>query len=171
MPQVGNLSYLGKLKGTYEPIRRANNSTRQPWKSAAFLWGDPMYVISKSGGRCQVSAKGHILEVAESDLMDSPILQVFQIDCGQGDSTLIQFPWGKWGRWMIIDGGPPRSWSNTGKIAADFLYWKIFVDFSWRSEFAVGPRPFHFDDVICSHPDYDHFGGLMELNDLIPTQG
>src|SRR5207247_4320955 len=61
------------------------------------------------------------------------------------------------------DGGPPRSWSNSGKIAADFLYWKMFVDQSWKNEFNYRRVPFRLDAVVCTHPDTDHFGGLMDM--------
>ena len=167
MPCPRGLSYLAKNTKSYKPIGRAGNLKSRAWKKVAFLWGDPMFVISMDQDQCTVSAKGHILEVPRADLTDKPILQLYQVDCGQGDATFIHFPDGDWGRWMIIDGGPPRGLSNSGKIAADFLYWKIFVDFSWRKQYCVGPRPFHIQDVVCTHPDRDHYGGLMDLTDKI----
>jgi hypothetical protein len=46
---------------------------------------------------------------------------------------------------MMVDGGPARDWSNSGKIAADFLYWKMFVDQSWKNEFNFRREPFHIE--------------------------
>jgi glyoxylase-like metal-dependent hydrolase (beta-lactamase superfamily II) len=63
---------------------------------------------------------------------------------------------------MMIDGGPAPAWSNSGKTAADFLRWKMFVDQSWKNEFDFRKAPFRLDAVVCTHPDYDHFGGLMQ---------
>jgi hypothetical protein len=81
-------------------------------------------------------------------------------DCGQGDAALVNFPDG---RWMMVDGGPPHDWSNTGKIAADFLYWKMFRDQSWKQEFGFRKAPLRLDAVVCTHPDYDHYGGFAAL--------
>lgn len=158
--QANQLAYIRKTKTSYKPIARANNSPKKMWDKAAFLWGDPVFVFDVSGTTAKFSAKGHHFEEDVSDLMEDPILQIYQIDVGQGDATLIHFPDD---RWMLVDGGPPRAWSNTGKIAFDFLMWKIFVDFSWRKEFLPNPEPFHIDSVVITHPDYDHYGGLMSL--------
>lgn len=174
MPTPGKLSYIKPTSRTYKPEKHVEDG-RRAWDKVAFLWGDPVYVISISSGKALVSAKGHHIKIPTKDLMDMPILHVYLIDCGQGDAALVQYPDG---RWMLVDGGPPRQqgWTNTGKIAFDFLKWKIYRDFSWRKEFNFDPHanrkrsrpvPFHLDLIVISHPDYDHYGGLHELADKI----
>src|SRR5215813_10694529 len=131
MIQAGTLAYYAKTAGSYKPLKAAANF-KTTKRRVALLWGDEMYVISISEGHATVSAKGHHLRIPTADLRDSPLLSIYQIDCGQGDSALVHFPDGFW---MMIDGGPARDWSNSGKIAADFLRWKMFVDQSWKNEF------------------------------------
>jgi beta-lactamase superfamily II metal-dependent hydrolase len=170
MPKAGTLSYIEPLSRAYKPIAHVDPG-RTPWDKVAFLWGDPVYVISVDGSEATVSAKGHHVTIPTKDLMDTPLLRVSLIDVGQGDSVLVEFPDM---RWMLVDGGPPRmqNWTNTGKIAFDFLKWKIYRDFSWRREFNFDPitqthhakpPPFHIDAIVVTHPDFDHYGGLHEL--------
>lgn len=170
MPTPGQLAYIKSTSRYYKPLKHVTPG-RAAWDKVSFLWGDPVYVISSHGDKAKVSAKGHHLMIPKKDLMDTSILHVYLIDCGQGDSALVQFPDM---RWMLVDGGPPRQqgWTNTGKIAFDFLKWKIFRDFSWRQEFNFdpiakvrrnNPVPFHIDSIVITHPDFDHYGGLHEL--------
>src|SRR5688572_30539170 len=167
MIQPGMLAYYGRTSKSLKPLKPAHN-----FKSAkpkcALLWGDEMYVISVSGGNAVVSAKGCHFRIPVADLRETPILSIYQIDCGQGDAALIHFPDG---RWMAVDGGPPRSWGNSGKIASDFLYWKMFVDQSWKNEFGFRKAAFRLDDVVCTHPDVDHFGGLIDMTDRAVSKG
>ncbi len=170
MPKAGKLSFTKPTSKTYKPLKHVDPN-KKAWDRVAFLWGDPVYVISLHGSKAKVSAKGHHLMIPKKDLMDTPLLHVYLIDCGQGDSALVQMPDM---RWILVDGGPPRQqgWTNTGKIAFDFLKWKIYRDFSWRKEFNfdpitqrryANPRPFEIDSIVITHPDYDHYGGLHEL--------
>lgn len=163
MIQAGALAYYAEATGSFKPLKAAHNF-RSVKDRVALLWGDEVYVISIAAGQANVSAKGHHLRVPTSDLRESPLLSVYQVDCGQGDSALVHFPDG---RWMMVDGGPPHDWSNSGKIAADFLYWKMFVDQSWKNEFNFRKRPFRLEAVVCTHPDYDHFGGFMDMTEKV----
>jgi beta-lactamase superfamily II metal-dependent hydrolase len=157
--QAQTLAYYGQSTKGFKPVGPAHTLTEVK-ERVPLLWGDEVYVISMSRGQALVSAKGHHLKIPVGDLMTTPLLSIYQIDCGQGDAALVHFPDG---RWMAVDGGPPRSWANSGKIAADFLYWKMFVDQCWKNEFKFRKQPFKLDDVICTHPDVDHFGGLVDL--------
>lgn len=159
MPNVGALAYIARDTKTYTPLRTALRFKRLKDR-VAMLWGDPVYVISIDGGTATVSAKGHHLEIPLADLMDTPLLSLFQIDVGQGDGSLVHFPDN---RWMLVDGGPPKRSSNSGKIAADYVNWKMFVDQSWRKEFGFGGPRFVVDSVVCTHPDEDHYGGFEPL--------
>jgi hypothetical protein len=161
MIRAGTLAYYGRTSRTLKPLKAAHTfTTAKP--RVAMLWGDELYVVAIRAGHATVSAKGHHFRIPIDDLRETPILSIYQIDCGQGDAALVHFPDG---RWMAIDGGPPRSWSNSGKIASDFLYWKMFVDQSWKNEFGFGTRAFRLDDVVCTHPDADHFGGLVDMTE------
>jgi hypothetical protein len=159
MPSAGQLAYIAKDTKTYKPVRAAL-TFRTVKDKVAMLWGDPVYVISIAGGTATVSAKGHHLEMPVSDLMDTPLLSIFQIDVGQGDGALVHLPDN---RWMMVDGGPPKRSSNSGRIASDFVDWKMFVDQSWRKEFGFGGPRFVLDSVVCTHPDEDHYGGLEAM--------
>lgn len=152
------IAYYKKTRGSFRPLRPAHDFKRCKDR-VALLWGDPVYVIRDAGTTATVSAKGHHLAIPSAHLMDKPVLSIYQIDCGQGDAALVHFPDD---RWMMVDAGPPRGVSNCGNIAADFLYWKMFVDQSWKNEF--GPAtPFRIDAVVCTHPDQDHYGGFLDM--------
>ena len=93
--------------------------------------GDVVFVRKITGSKAQVSAKGHILEVPTVRLTDKPILNIWQIDVGQGDASLIRFPDGKW---AAIDLGPGRGGlinTNSGRTAVDS--WR-----GWRSRTTCG---------------------------------
>ena len=159
MPTAGQLAYISEDTRSYKPVRAAHNFKTVKDK-VAMLWGDPVYVIGIAGDVATVSAKGHHLEVPVGHLMDTPLLSIFQIDVGQGDGALVNFPDG---RWMMVDCGPPKKSSNSGRIAANFVEWKMFVDQSWRKEFGFGGPSFVIDSVVCTHPDEDHYGGFGAL--------
>lgn len=80
--------------------------------------------------------------VRKADTRDTPALKVFVVDVGQGDGLIIEGP----GKRVLIDGGPSKGYYN-------FLrhrYWPIIA----------GGDTVHFDAVVVSHPDMDHFKGL-----------
>lgn len=166
MIQPGTLAYFNKVNGSYKPLRPAHHF-KEKKDRVAMLWGDEVYVISVDGSEATVSAKGHHLQIATEHLRETPLLSVYQIDCGQGDAALVHLPDG---RWMMVDGGPAPGWSNSGKIAAHFLRWKMFVDQSWKNEFDFRRQPFRLDALICTHPDYDHYGGFDELTPHIKNK-
>ena len=69
-------------------------------------------------------------------------LKIYFLDVGQGDSQLVLLPGGVK---VLIDGGPPN-----GKILEQLA--KI-----------LPPTDRYIDLVIMSHPQLDHFGGLIEV--------
>ena len=74
-------------------------------------------------------------------------LQVYFLDVGQGDSTLVICD----GESMIIDGGPSS--------ASEFLY--AFIRDTLKLE--------HMDYVISTHPHEDHVGGLSAVLNAVPV--
>lgn len=74
----------------------------------------------------------------------SPNLKVTFISVGQGDSALIEFPYGKR---MLIDGG--------GFYNADFdVGERIIAPFLWKNKID------RIDYIVLSHPQRDHMMGL-----------
>jgi beta-lactamase superfamily II metal-dependent hydrolase len=102
--------------------------------------------------RSRVWARGWTGYVDERDMGETPLLEVYLIDVGQGDGVLIRLPDG---RHLLIDGGYTRAKQPTGKSAADFVDWKFFKDY--------GLARIKLDAIIASHCDADHYGGLWDL--------
>ncbi|MEP5610899.1 MAG: hypothetical protein ABJP45_01555, partial [Cyclobacteriaceae bacterium] len=144
-----SLAYIGETKVKYAPLKAAHHF-KTVKKKVPFLWGDAVWVISTTGSKTRISAKGHILDVPTKHLTDKPIFCLWQIDCGQGDASLMRFPNG---RVMMIDAGPGPIMSNSPAMAPAFLKWMRFVDQSWREEFRNNKGPFVIDALVCSHPD------------------
>ena len=165
MIQEGQLAYFKKVKGSYKPIGPAH-VFKKTWDKVAMLWGDPVFVFEVGPTHAKVSAKGHHIEIKISDLMETPIFCIYQIDVGQGDSALVHTPDD---RWLMIDGGPAPGDSNSGKGAANFLFWKMFVDQSWKWEFNFNVGPFELDALVCTHPDSDHYGGFGPLAEKVDS--
>lgn len=157
--QNNQLAYIAKTKANYKPVKTAHKF-RTKAEKVPFLWGDAVYVISTNSRTTRFSAKGHHFKEATRDLTDTPILCLWQIDCGQGDAGFLRFPNGQT---MMIDAGPGPLMSNSPAMAPAFLYWMRYVDQSWRDEFEFGGKTFDIDAVVCSHPDYDHFGGFLDM--------
>ena len=116
------------------------------------IWGDPVHVISQSGGRARVKARTREGFVPTADLMDDGLLELYVIDVGQGDGVLIRTPDD---RWHLVDAGVANRDQMTRKGTANFLRWK-FVDDLEAGKVALA-------NVVVSHSDYDHFGGLIDL--------
>ena len=163
MPITSNsLAYIAKTKA-YKPEKAAYNFTNCE-KKVPFLWGDEVYVISTNRSKTKISAKGHHFKIDTKDLMPDSILCMWQIDCGQGDAAFVRFPNGKT---MMVDAGPGPMMSNSPAQAPSFLYWMRYVDQSWRDEFGFGGKKFYVDAVVISHPDYDHYGGFLDMLDKL----
>ncbi|PZM61865.1 ComEC/Rec2 family competence protein [Paenibacillus dendritiformis] len=75
-------------------------------------------------------------------------LQVYYLDVGQGDSTLIKTPKGQH---ILIDGGD----NHKGQDVVEYLE-------------SLGIT--QLDVVIATHPDADHIGGLDTVIDAIPVK-
>jgi len=124
------------------------------------LWGDSVRLLTTSGERRKVKARGATGYVKASDLGGEPLLEVYFIDVGQGDGVLIRTPGGKH---ILIDGGYNRAKQPTGKNAADFVDWKFAKDY--------GKTKIKLEAMIASHCDADHYGGLWDLLNPEETDG
>ena len=85
------------------------------------------------------SLSGNTFEIPSGDFDDNtPLLQVYTIDCGQGDAIFVVFPSGET---MLVDG----STQSAAKSLTDFL-----------DAFGIS----EIDYVVATHPHEDHIGGL-----------
>lgn len=129
------------------------------------LWGDRVRVLEKNEatGRVRVFARGASGWVPEQALGGAPLLEIYIIDVGQGDGTLVVTPEG---HHLMIDGGHRRSFQQTGKSAADFVDWKFHYDYLLSDERGDPEKNMvRVDAMIASHADADHYGGLRDLID------
>jgi competence protein ComEC len=75
-------------------------------------------------------------------IRDRSLLRMYFLDVGQGDSELVVLPGGAT---MLIDGGPPN-----GRVLSALAE-------------ALPPFDRSIDLIVLSHPQTDHFGGLIEV--------
>jgi beta-lactamase superfamily II metal-dependent hydrolase len=138
------------------------------------LWGDRVevrrgapvdgFVRARARGRPRAPADGGPRPwgwVAAADLMPrNPLLELYVIDVGQGDSVLMRTPDD---RWHLIDGGVAAERQMTRKGAANFLRWKFLDD--------LGRDAVELETVVLTHADEDHYGGLANvLAGRVPTR-
>lgn len=101
-----------------------------------------------SGNSPQVK-EGNVLPVDSSrQAIEDSKLEVFFIDCGQGDAILIK---SQAGEYMLIDGGT----SDEGRSITNFLRDQGV------KQLAV---------VVGTHPHSDHIGGLAQIINSFPVQ-
>ena len=77
-----------------------------------------------------------------ADLLTRGLFRVYFLDVGQGDSQLFVFPGGVN---LLIDGGP-----DDRKVLHEITK-------------ALGPFSRRIDIVLNTHPQLDHFGGLIDV--------
>lgn len=125
---------------------------------ATLLWGDPLQEIERSGSgateRVKVRARrrtGWLPASAVSEGMG--LLEVYVIDVGQGDGVLLRTPHDD--AWHMVDAGIRAAEQMTRKGAANFVRWK-FIDDLQRERVTLA-------NVVVTHPDADHFGGMIDL--------
>ena len=116
------------------------------------IWGDRVEVLAEKGTRLEVRARGRKGTIDKTCVGTKNLLEVYVIDVGQGDCVLYQTPDQKW---HVIDGGTHNARQMTQKGAPNFIRWKFYRD--------LGKRSIDIENMILSHPDLDHFGGLINI--------
>ncbi len=116
------------------------------------IWGDCVQIMTRGDDTCVARARGFQGEVATAHLTDTPLLEIYFVDVGQGDGVFVRTPDG---RHLLVDGGLARTKQHTGKNAADFVDWKFFHDY--------GDHRIRLESLMASHSDNDHYGGLHDL--------
>ena len=124
-------------------------------KTVAYLiWGDPVRVEKESGKKARVLTGRHSSGgwVDKSVLTTDGLLEIYVIDVGQGDSVLMRTPDDAW---HVIDAGISNDEQMTKRGAANFIRWKFQND--------LGRPVVSLRNVILTHPDFDHYGGMLDL--------
>ena len=116
-----NVDYIKDEKTTLSYVDGKGKARKRD-----LLWGDRCEVISISGDKAAVKARGGKGTISVSALGGIPLLELYFIDVGQGDGVLIVTPDR---RHIMIDGGYGREKQPTGKNAADFVDWKFHADY------------------------------------------
>ena len=117
------------------------------------LWGDPLHEIARDGDRVKVRARRRTGWLPASAVGDAGLLEIYIIDVGQGDGVLLRTPHDD--AWHMIDAGIRASAQMTRKGAANFVRWK-FIDDLQQDRITL-------KNMFVSHPDADHYGGLVDL--------
>jgi beta-lactamase superfamily II metal-dependent hydrolase len=119
---------------------------------AHLLWGDPVELLQSQGDRARVRARGQSGWIPQAALGDAGLLELYVIDVGQGDGVLMRTPDD---RWHMVDAGVENEKQMTKKGAANFVRWKFLDD--------LGEASVRLENVLVTHPDFDHYGGLINL--------
>ena len=109
------------------------------------LLGTWLQVLEDDGVWLRVkprSNRGNGGWLLKRDTREQAALRVFFVDVGQGDGAIVEAPNGR----LLIDGGPNRGYHR-------------FLRHRYKPLIDAGERV-HFDGVVVSHPDMDHFRGL-----------
>jgi beta-lactamase superfamily II metal-dependent hydrolase len=147
------MKYLSDAGGRFKlPLKGDNGKTL-----CTLLWGDPLLELAREGSgaaeRVRVRARRRIGWLPASAVGDTGLLEIYVIDVGQGDGVLMRTPHDD--AWHMIDAGIRASAQMTNKGAANFVRWK-FVDDLQRERV-------HFANMVVTHPDADHYGGMIDL--------
>jgi len=130
--------------GKPETIIYKNRSSNS--KSNKVLLGTILDVLDETSEFYEVGTRGRGRGgyVKKEDVLLKPILKSFFVDVGQGDGIIIEHPEGI----MLVDAGPNSNMYH-------------FMLYRYRN--ILAERSIHIENIIISHPDYDHFGGLIPL--------
>lgn len=129
-------------KSTYFFRNPTNNS-----RSLILIFGDEVETTgNQQNNRSEVIYRNRRGWVQSDRLMPEHPLELYIIDVGQGDSTIIVTPAG---RKILIDGG-------RGNEAFQFLVWKYRLDLPTAN-------PVEIDLMVLTHADEDHIAGLMSI--------
>ena len=147
------MKYLNDAGGRFKlPLKSDTGKTL-----CTLLWGDPLQELAREGSgtteRVKVRARRRTGWLPASAVGDEGLLEIYVIDVGQGDGVLMRTPHDD--AWHMIDAGIKASAQMTNKGAANFVRWK-FIDDLQRDRV-------HFANMIVTHPDADHYGGMIDL--------
>lgn len=146
--------FLNDCDGKFATDLRTEPGPRAGDRVCQLIWGDQLHSTgNRKNGFVEVHARGETDPgwVREGFTTDLGLLEFYVIDVGQGDGILIRTPDD---RWHLIDAGVANESQMTKKGAANFIRWKFNRDLK---------RPAVLATLTMSHPDYDHYGGILNL--------
>ncbi|MEX2283626.1 MAG: MBL fold metallo-hydrolase [Gemmatimonadota bacterium] len=141
-------TYINDVGGKFKTALKDDNDKTVRY----LLWGDPVRVLRKEGDLARVKARGRVGWVPKAVLTEQGLLELYVIDVGQGDGVLMRTPNDAW---HLIDAGVANESQMTKKGAANFIRWKFLDD--------LDQDAVTLENVILSHMDYDHYGGMIDL--------
>jgi beta-lactamase superfamily II metal-dependent hydrolase len=147
------MKYLNDAGGRFKlPLKSDTGKTL-----CTLLWGDPLHEIEREGSgaaeRVKVRARRRTGWVPASAVSDRGLLEIYVIDVGQGDGVLMRTPHDD--AWHMIDAGIRAAEQMTRKGAANFVRWKFIDDLKLERV--------TLKNMIVTHPDADHYGGMVDL--------
>ena len=119
---------------------------------AWLLWGDHVRIVQSSGGFTKVKARDKEGWIPSEVITSEGLLEIYVVDVGQGDGVLMRTPND---RWHVIDAGVENDKQMTKKGMPNFVRWKFIED--------LGKQKVKLQNLIASHPDFDHYGGMIDL--------
>ncbi|MCU0963920.1 MAG: MBL fold metallo-hydrolase [Burkholderiaceae bacterium] len=151
------MKYLNDAGGRFKlPLKSDAGKTL-----CTLLWGDPLQEIERDGERVKVRARKRTGWVPASAVCDTGLLEIYVIDVGQGDGVLMRTPHDD--AWHMIDAGIRAAEQMTRKGAANFVRWKFIDDLKLDRV--------TLKNMIVTHPDADHYGGMIDLLSGALTDG
>jgi beta-lactamase superfamily II metal-dependent hydrolase len=151
------MKYLNDAGGRFKlPLKSDAGKTL-----CTLLWGDPLQEIERDGERVKVRARKRTGWVPASAVCDTGLLEIYVIDVGQGDGVLMRTPHDD--AWHMIDAGIRAAEQMTRKGAANFVRWKFIDDLKLDRV--------TLKNMVVTHPDADHYGGMIDLLSGALTDG
>ena len=148
------MPYINDCNDRFRANLRTEPGQRGGKRICQLIWGDMVHPTGRrERGFAEVHARGHGEAgwVPEDCLTDDGLLEFYIIDVGQGDGILVRTPDDKW---HLVDAGVSNERQDTKKGAANFIRWKFNRDLK---------QPARLATVTMSHPDFDHYGGMINL--------
>lgn len=134
------LKYLARNSPLYKNSQDGGTADK-------LIYGEEVETLGpKENGRTKVRFRSKTGWIKSQHLSNDPVLEIYFIDVGQGDSTFIVTPGRKK---ILVDGGE-------NDRALRFLAWKYRLE-------DPGAQQVTIDLLVLTHADEDHIKGLVHV--------